>query len=91
MSAATIWEISIKKAKGNLNVPKTLTGHLLDEDFVELAISIDHAENVTTLHLFHNDPFDRILISQAIVENLILISTDIKFTDYSVKIFDGYA
>ena len=38
-----------------------------------LAISIDHAENVTTLPLFHNDPFDRILISQAIVENLQII------------------
>ena len=90
VSAASVWEISIKMGKGNLAVPDNFTELLYDEGFTELNITHLHAMHVLELPLHHSDPFDRILISQALVENLTLVSTDNKFSLYTVKTFSGF-
>ena len=90
VSAASVWEISIKTGKGNLAVPNNFTELLYDEGFTELNITHLHAMHVLELPLHHSDPFDRILISQALVENLTLVSTDNKFSLYTVKTFNGF-
>ena len=90
VSAASVWEISIKTGKGNLAVPNNFTELLYDEGFTELNITHLHAMHVLEVPLHHSDPFDRILISQALVENLTLVSTDNKFSLYTVKTFNGF-
>ena len=90
VSSVCIWEISIKKSKGNLIVPDNFNDFLDHEDFTELNITHEHASHILKLPQHHADPFDRMLISQAVLENLTLISTDNKICQYNVKIHDGY-
>jgi len=90
VSSVSIWEISIKKGKGNLIVPDNFRDFLDHEAFTELNITHEHASHILKLPQHHADPFDRMLISQAVLENLTLISTDNKISQYSVKIHDGY-
>lgn len=90
VSSVSIWEISIKKGKGNLIVPGNFNDFLDHENFTELNITHEHASHILKLPQLHADPFDRMLISQAVLENLTLISTDNKICQYSVKIHDGY-
>ena len=90
VSSVSIWEISIKKGKGNLIVPDNFKDFLENEDFTELNITHEHASHILKLPQHHADPFDRMLISQAVLESLTLISTDNKISQYSVKIHDGY-
>ena len=90
VSSVSIWEISIKKGKGNLIVPDNFKDFLEHEDFTELNITHEHASHILKLPQHHADPFDRMLISQAVLESLTLISTDNKICQYRVKIHDGY-
>ena len=90
VSSVSIWEISIKKGKGNLIVPDNFKDFLGLEDFTELNITHEHARHILELPLHHADPFDRMLISQSVLENLTLITTDNKISQYSVKSHDGY-
>jgi PIN domain nuclease of toxin-antitoxin system len=90
VSSVSIWEISIKKGKGNLIVPDNFKDFLEHEDFTELNITHEHASHILKLPQHHADPFDRMLISQAVVENLTLISMDNKISQYSVKSHDGH-
>lgn len=85
VSAASAWEIAIKKSLGKLQAPDDLKIQIEEKKFTPLAISIDHALIVEKLPLHHQDPFDRILISQAVSENLIIITRDRKFEAYEVK------
>jgi PIN domain nuclease of toxin-antitoxin system len=86
VSAATIWEISIKSAIGKLVIPDNYLEVLLDQNFKELLISWQHAGKVKYLPMFHNDPFDRLIIAQTIVEDLTLLSVDDIIPKYDVKI-----
>lgn len=89
VSAATAWEISIKKAIGKLKVPD---GDYLDElrlhRFTPLDITTEHALAVENLPFHHKDPFDRMLIAQAQVEKLTLVSHDPRMKAYAVQIID---
>ena len=85
VSAASAWEIAIKKSLGKLQVPDDLKAQIEAKKFTPLAINIDHALTVEKLPLHHQDPFDRILIAQAISENLIVVTRDNKFEAYEVK------
>lgn len=85
VSAASAWEIAIKKSLGKLQAPDDLKVQIEKKKFTPLAISIDHALTVEKLPLHHQDPFDRILIAQAISENLIIVTRDRKFEAYEVK------
>ncbi len=85
VSAASAWEIAIKKSLGKLQAPDDLNLQFEEKRFTPLAISIDHALTVEKLPQHHQDPFDRILIAQAIYENSIIVTRDRKFEAYEVK------
>ncbi len=85
VSIASIWEIAIKISIGKLILARPLADvikQIAAENIEILAISPEHALQVSTLPLHHRDPFDRIIVSQAIVENIDFISADAIFDDY---------
>ena len=86
VSAASAWEIAIKKSLGKLQAPDDLKAQIEAKRFTQLAIDIDHALTVEKLPLHHQDSFDRILIAQAISENLVIVTRDKKIEAYEVKI-----
>jgi PIN domain nuclease of toxin-antitoxin system len=87
VSAATIWEIAIKTSLGKLKQPDDLLAVLRDNRCQVLDISAEHCLNVGSLPWHHKDPFDRMLISQALVEGLTIITVDQKFKFYDVPLF----
>jgi PIN domain nuclease of toxin-antitoxin system len=82
ISAVVFWEISIKSMTGKLVVPDTIYERALT-DFFELPISSNHARMITNLEPIHTDPFDRLLLSQAKSENLVLVTRDSLVLKYS--------
>jgi PIN domain nuclease of toxin-antitoxin system len=86
VSAATAWEIAIKKSAGCLDAPDDLQEALAANDFDTLAVTADHAITAGRLPLHHSDPFDRMLIAQARTERLTLVSVDRRFSDYDVDL-----
>ncbi len=76
ISTVSIWEIIIKKSLGKLKVPDNLKEVIIANDFEILPIIEDHALYLENLPFIHNDPFDRLLISQSIVEDLPFITID---------------
>ena len=95
VSAANIWEISIKAALGRLypfDPPEDWTRKLVNELGVRsLPITFEHAEAVRHLPLHHADPFDRLLIAQAQCENLTLLTVDPWMSAYDVRTVDASA
>jgi PIN domain nuclease of toxin-antitoxin system len=87
VSAATIWEIEIKRAVGRLDAPDDVTKLVRDSGFKQLAIEFDHAREAGRLPPIHGDPFDRILIAQARLEGLTLVTSDDQVARYDVSIF----
>ncbi len=85
VSVGSIWEIVIKKRKG-LKVPKDVLGGIKKSNFSLLSIEISHVLEVEKLADFHKDPFDRILIAQAKIENLTLITSDKKIWQYNIPL-----
>ncbi|MCR5172855.1 MAG: type II toxin-antitoxin system VapC family toxin [Treponema sp.] len=87
-SFASLWEIAIKQAKGtlqfNIDIPKLKTV-LEDEEFIYLPPTEFDAEAIKVLPDIHKDPFDRLLIAQAIENNLTIVTTDSKIPQYNVK------
>jgi PIN domain nuclease of toxin-antitoxin system len=87
LSVASLWEISIKVGIGKLDLPKLFDVFIpeqLELNEIELLpIELKHLTPLTSLPLHHRDPFDRLLISQSLVEELTILSAD--------KIFDRYA
>jgi PIN domain nuclease of toxin-antitoxin system len=86
VSAASAWEIAIKKTIGKLKAPDDLPEQIEKKKFQPLPIEIRHALKVEKLPLHHSDPFDRILIAQALCEELTIVTRDRKFDAYSVSI-----
>jgi PIN domain nuclease of toxin-antitoxin system len=85
-SAASVWEIAIKQSIGKLDVPSDLGLLLPRMQFTPLAITIEHAQRVADLPRHHGDPFDRLLIAQAQIENLSILSIDPLFSRYDVAL-----
>lgn len=84
-SSASIWEIAIKNPLGRggrLPNPHTLLRGLTDHDYTELPVTSVHAATVANLPLIHRDPFDRILIAQAQVEGITLLTSDATVARY---------
>ena len=78
-SAASLWEITIKRQLGRIDFdadPRLLRRGLLDNGWLELAISSEHAIAVERLPPLHRDPFDRILLAQADIEGMLLLTSD---------------
>ena len=88
-SSATIWEVAIKfrRGRGNFSVdPFRLRDRLLAYNYVELPINSDHAIESAHLPLLHHDPFDRILLAQANVEKITLITGDSTLVRYGGRV-----
>ncbi len=85
VSAASCWEIAIKASLGRFDFPGTLLEAIGDSDFSPLPIDIAHAECVRRLPLLRRDPFDRMLVAQAIVEHLTLVTHDATLARYAVE------
>lgn len=88
-SAVTPWELGIKRALGKLTMPDGLAEVLELGGFVSLAISADHAEMASTLPTHHRDPFDRMLVAQAQLEALVLVTADEILGSYDVQLVDA--
>ena len=86
VSAATVWEIGIKRALGKLEVPDNLGEALQDSSFLPLPVYIVHAIAAGKLPRHHDDPFDRMLVAQASVESLTLLTADARLKDYNVPV-----
>lgn len=84
LSAASIWEIIIKKVKKKLKTPKDIERGIKASGFTPISIEMLHVLGIERLPLHHNDPFDRIIISQAKTENLTLITADKKIWKYDL-------
>jgi PIN domain nuclease of toxin-antitoxin system len=84
VSAASIWEVAIKARLGKINADaQKLADAVEGSGFVELPVSAAHAAGVARLDLHHNDPFDRILLAQALAEPLRLVTADEMLAKYS--------
>lgn len=86
LSCASIWEIAIKKALGKLKTPGDIKGALAANYFFALPIGVDHALAVQHLPKIHKDPFDRMLIAQAQVEGLTIVTHDRMIKQYDVPV-----
>jgi PIN domain nuclease of toxin-antitoxin system len=84
VSAAVVWEISIKRALGKLDAPDDLEGAMTANHFLPLPVTIPHALAVATLPDHHRDPFDRLLIAQAMNEGFTLVSRNPHVPRYGV-------
>lgn len=84
-SAANLWEISIKNAIGRADFQidaRLLRRNFLDNGYCELPITSKHVVAIDTLPLIHKDPFDRLLITQCMVEGITLLTTDSVVAQY---------
>ena len=85
VSAVTAWEIAIKKSIGKLRLNGDYLNGLKQYRFIPLNITTEHSLEVEFLPKYHKDPFDRMLIAQAIYENLTIITRDSEIVKYPVK------
>lgn len=84
-SSASLWEVTIKRGLGRPDFrvdPRLLRRGLLDNGYIELPITSEHAVAVDTLPALHKDPFDRILVAQSIVEGIALVTADPVVAEY---------
>ena len=84
-SAASLWEVAIKRTLGRNDFrvdPRVLRRGLLDNGYRELPVTSEHAVHVDELPPVHKDPFDRLLVAQAIVEGLVLATSDAQLARY---------
>jgi PIN domain nuclease of toxin-antitoxin system len=86
VSAVTSWELGIKQSAGGLTLTRPVSEFVRSEQMVELPITIEHGEAVLSLPLHHRDPFDRLLVAQALAEGLTLVTSDRMLAQYSVPV-----
>ena len=89
VSAASAWEIGIKMATGKLEAPDNLLEEIRLHRFTPLPMMVEHAQLAGRLPDIHKDPFDRMLIAQAMIEKLTLITRDKMIVEYNVKTLDA--
>lgn len=89
LSLASCWELAIKTSIGKLRLTKSvdrfITEELTANDFQLLTIDFRHVAKVETLPFHHRDPFDRLLVAQALTEKMTIISADAVLSGYGVK------
>ena len=84
VSAVSAWEIAIKRALGKLRAPEDLAAVVDRSGFSPLPITLQHAQAAGVLPRHHHDPFDRMLIAQAELERLTIVTVDDRFRHYGV-------
>lgn len=89
ISLASVWEMAIKQSKNKLTLALPLKDYIQQklklEDFELLPISLNHLAIISSLPFYHNDPFDRLIIAQAIAEGIPVISRDLAFDLYGIQ------
>ena len=86
VSAVSGWEVAIKQALGKLYLADSFASMVRASGFLELPLTLRHAEQLAHLGPHHTDPFDRMLIAQAQVERLSLVTHDPRFEPYDISI-----
>ena len=86
VSSISVWEVEIKRALGKLDAPEGFGATCLDRGFDPLDITLRHAAVAGALPAHHADPFDRMLIAQAIAEDFELVTKDRVFSEYDVRV-----
>lgn len=89
VSAASAWEADIKRKLGKLAFPGAFADVLAANNFRELPVTMRHAGATLALPLYHRDPFDRMLVAQAVVEGCTLVTADSALAMYGVPILDA--
>ncbi len=89
VSAATAWEVAIKTALGRISLDGDLEQAVGEQGFEMLPISFSHAQELRALPPIHRDPFDRMMIAQARIEQLRLLTVDTKILQYPVSSLAG--
>ena len=89
VSAVTPWELGIKRSLGKLSMPDGLNEVIEADGFTSLPITASHAELAPALPAIHRDPFDRMLIAQAQLETLVLVTADTALAKYDVEQFNA--
>lgn len=89
VSAATAWEIATKRESGKLDAPGDIVDWIRQGGFTELAIELEHAVLSAELPKHHRDPFDRLLVAQAAIEELTLVTADTEIVKYSIETLDA--
>ncbi len=91
VSAATAWEIARKRESGKLLAPGNIAEWMRKGGFDEVAIEVEHAVLAAELPKHHRDPFDRLLVAQATIEELTLVTSDSEIAKYDVRTLDASA
>jgi PIN domain nuclease of toxin-antitoxin system len=86
VSAASVWEAAIKHKSGKLRIAGDLRAELREGGFSPLTVTLDHGFAAGSLPLHHKDPFDRMLIAQAQLESLTIVTRDRRFAAYDVAL-----
>ncbi len=86
VSAASAWEIAIKASLGKVVSSRSVLQATVECGFVELPVTFAHTEQLATLPALHRDPFDRLLVAQALAENLSVVTRDPAIARYRVAV-----
>ena len=84
-SAASAWELAIKQSLGKLRMSGSISAFVGRAGFLELAVTTKYAEAAAQLPMHHRDPFDRVIVAQAMSEGLVMITADRRLAKYGVK------
>jgi PIN domain nuclease of toxin-antitoxin system len=84
VSAATAWEIAIKKSLGKLEAPDDLESQLARHRFMPLSVNVAHAMAAGALPRHHEDPFDRMIVAQAQIEGFTIVTRDRRMSFYQI-------
>jgi PIN domain nuclease of toxin-antitoxin system len=86
ISAVVVWEVAIKRSLGKLEAPEAVGQTLIEAGAQPLPVTIEHAAAVERLPWIHWDPFDRLLVAQALSEDAAIVSRDEPLSQYGVSI-----
>lgn len=84
-SAASAWEIAIKQSLGKIKLAARISSFAEQSRLLELPVTTDYAEVAAELPSHHRDPFDRMLVAQAMLDGLVLVTADRRLSDYNVR------
>ena len=89
VSAVSGWEIAVKRALGKLEAPDDLEAGIRQQGFMPLHLTFLHAERAGALPAHHGDPFDRMLVAQAQVEGLVVVTRDARIPLYGIRTLEA--
>ena len=86
LSAVVIWEMRIRQGIGKLDLPDDFEEVVDDQAFSKLPVTVDHANAIVRLPAIHRDPFDRMLVAQAVVEEMTIVTRDRNIAEYGIDV-----